>query len=115
MDTGHGHVQGGLLLCLQSEVGKVVGVGVDAVPQLLVAPDRDHQHGHPFVTEQSLVPLERLTPGSVGVGIAGDPIGDLAQAERARRIEEHQQQVGNSLESVEALHRGQSRARRARG
>ena len=114
MDSGNGQVQGGLFLCLQSEVGKVVGVGVDAVPELLLPTDRDHQHGHPLVAQQPLVPFERLTAGPVGVGIPRHPVGDLAQAERARRVEKHQQQVGDPFEPIKTLHLGQSRARRAR-
>ena len=114
VDSGDGQVQGGLLLWLQPEVGEVVRVGIDPVPQLVLPADRDDQHGYPLVTQQPLVPLEGLAPGTVGVGVAGHPVGDLAQAQRARRVEEYQQQVGDPFESVEALHRGQSRARRAR-
>ena len=71
--------------------------------------------GTPFVAQQPLVPLEGLAAGPVGVGVAGDPVGDLPQAQRARGVEQHQQQVGDPFEPVEAWHRGQSRARRAIG
>ncbi len=115
MNAGHGQVQGGLLLCLESEVGKVVGPGVDPVPQLVLPADGHHQHRHPFVAQQPLVPLEGLTAGTVPVGIAGDPVGDLPQAQRARGVQQHQQQIGDPFEPIEALHRGQSRAQRAEG
>ena len=113
VNAGHGQVQGGLFLCLQTEVGKVVGVGVDPVAQLLLPVDGHHQHRHPLVPQQALVPFERLAARTVGVGIAGHPVGDLAEAQRVRGGQEHQQQVGHSLEAIQALHRGQSRARRA--
>ena len=113
MNAGHGQVQGGLLLCLETEVGKVVGVGVDPVPQLVLALDRHHQDGHALVAQQPLVPLEGLPAGPVGVGVAGHPVGDLPEAQRARGVQQYQQQVGDPLEPVEALHRGQSRAQRA--
>ena len=114
VDSGDGQVQGSLLLCLQSEVGEVVRVGIDAVSELVVAVDGSHQHRYPLVAQQPLVPLERLAAGAVGVGIARHPVGDLAQAERARRVQKHQQQVGDPFEPIETLHRRQSRARRAR-
>ena len=110
MDAGDRQVEGRLLVGLQAEVGQVVGIGVDAVPELILAPDRLDQHRHALVAQQPLVPLERLAPGVVGVGVARHAVGDLAQAERAARVEQHQQQVGHPFESVEALHRGQSRS-----
>ncbi len=115
VNAGHGQVQGGLLLCLESEVGKVVGGGVDAVPQLVLPSDGHHQHGHALVAEEPLVPFEGLAAGHVVVGVAGHPVGDVAQAQRARGVEQHQQQVGDPLEPIETLHRGQSRAGRAGG
>ena len=107
VDPGDGHVEGGLLLGLQPEVGEVVGVGIDAVPELVLPFDGNGQDGHPFVAQQPLVPLERLTTGAVAVGIAGHPVGDLSQAQGAAGVEEHQQQVGDSFEAVESGHSGQ--------
>ena len=114
VDSGNGQVQGGLLLCLQAEVGKVVGVRIDPVPELVLPRDRDHQHGHALIAQQPLVPFESLAAGSVGVRISRHPIGDFAETERTRGIEKHQQQVGDPFEAIKTLHRGQSRARRAR-
>ncbi len=114
MNAGHGQVQRSLLLRLEPEVGKVVGVGVDAVAQLILAVDGHHQYRHPFVPQQALVPLEGLPPGTVGVGIARYPVSDLAEAQRSRGVQKHQQQVGDPFQPVETLHRAQSRATRTR-
>ena len=73
VDSGHSQVQGGLLLWLQPEVGKVVGVGIDPVAELVITADGYDQHRHPFVAQQPLVPLEGLAAGSVAVGIARAP------------------------------------------
>ena len=115
VDSGDGQVQGGLLLGSQPELGQIVGVGIDAVAELVLAADGDDQHRHPLVPQEPLVPLEGLAPGPVGGGIARHPVGDLPQAERARRVEQHQQEVGDPFEPVEACHQGQSRGRNQRG
>ena len=112
MDSGDGQVQGSLLLRLEAEVGEVVGVGVDSVPELLVPVHRLDQHRNALVPQQALVALEGLAPGAVAVRIAGHAVADLAQAERPRGIEEDQQEVRYPLESVKSLHRRQSRASR---
>ena len=113
VNAGDGQVQGSLLLCLETEVGKVVGVGVDPVAELVLSPDGHHQDGHPLVPQQPLVPLEGLSTGTVRIGVAGHPMGNLPQAQRARRVQQDQQQIGDPLEPIEALHRRQSRAQRA--
>ena len=77
VDSGDRQVQGGLLLGFQSEVGQVVRVGFDAVPELILTVDGDHQDWNSLVTKESFVPFECLTPGSLGVGVARHPIGDL--------------------------------------
>ncbi len=110
MNSGDGQVQCGLFLRLQSEVGEIVGVGVDPVSQLVIPADRHHQHGDTLVPQQSLVPLERLAPGAVGVGIPGHAVGDLPQAQRTRGVQQYQQQVGHPLEPIQSPHRRQSRA-----
>jgi hypothetical protein len=112
MNSGDGQVQCGLFLRLQTEVGEIVGVGVDPVPELILPADRHHLHRDPLVPQQSLVTFERLTPGAVGVGIAGHAVGYLPQAQGTRGVQQHQQQVGHPLESIESRHRRQSRADR---
>ena len=108
VDPGHGHVQGGLLVGLEAEVGQVVGVRVDPVSLLVLSLDRDGEDGYPLATEQRLVPLECLTTGVVAHGIAGNTVSDLAQAERPARVQQHQQQVGDALEPVQLRHSGHS-------
>ena len=113
VDSGDRQVQRRLFFGLQLEVGKVVGVGVDPIPQLLLAADGHHEHRHPLVPQQPLVALEGLAPGAVGVRVPRHPVGDLTQAQRMRRVEEHQQQVSHPLKPIETLHRGQSRTLKA--
>ncbi len=115
MDSGHGQVQGGLLVGLEAELGQVVRRrGRSGSPA--GRPPRSGRSGraHPR-PKQGLVPLECLSTGAVPVRIAGDTVGDLAQAERPDGVEQHQQQVGDPFEPVELRHRGQSRVRSRRG
>lgn len=109
MDAGNRQVERRLFLGLQVQVGKIVGVGVDTVAELVLAADGLDQDRHPFVTQEALVALEGLPAGSVAVGVAGHTVRDLAEAERVGRVEEHQQQVGDSFESVGLCHPRQSR------
>lgn len=115
VNSGDGQVQGGLLVGGQPELGQIVGVGIDPVAELVIAPDRNDHHRYTFVPEEPLVPLESLAPGAVSGRIPGHPVGDLPQAERARRVEQDQQQIGDPFEPVEACHQSQSRGRSKRG
>ena len=110
MDAGDGEVQCSLFFGLEPEIRKVVVGGVDPVPQLLFPGDRFHQQRHTLIAKQSLVPFERLPSSLVAGRVARDTVGNLPKAERLRRVQQHQQQVGDPFESVEAFHRRQSRA-----
>ena len=111
MDAGHGQVEGGLLVGLQPEVGKVEGVRVDAVPELLVPADRLGQDRHAFFAEQPLVPLERLAPGVVARRVPRHLAGDLVERARALGVQQDEHQVGQPFQPVEGSHGGQRRAR----
>ena len=113
MDAGHRQVQGRLLVGFEAEIRKVVRVGVHPVADLFVGLDRLGQDRHTLVPQEPLVSLERLTAGIVTVGIAGHPVGDLPQTERSAGVEQDQQQVRHSFESVGVGHSRQSTGRGA--
>ena len=60
-----------------------------------------------------LVPFECLAACVVILGIARHLVGDGVEGQRARRAQQHQDQVGQAFEAVEARHRLQRRATRA--
>ena len=113
--AGNGQVKCNLFIWLERQVRQVERVAIDEIPVLLVTGQPPRTYGDALVAQEPLVPLESLAPGAVSGRIPGHPVGDLPQAERARRVEQDQKEVGDPFKPVEACHQGQSRGRSKRG
>src|SRR5207237_2947453 len=104
---GDGDVQRRLLVGGEVEGRQVVLVGRDAVPLLgAEAVDRLEADRDADPPQRVLVALELASVRELVVGIPGDELHDLLERERAARVEERGDQVGEPLEPV-----GHSRAR----
>ncbi len=100
VDTGYGQVQRALLLPVEIEIGEVVAIRIDPVPELLGPLDRLRDEGDALFPQQSLVPLESLPARALGPGITGDLLSDLLEGHRPPGIEQHEEEVGEALEPV---------------
>ena len=107
--AGDGEVEGDLLGRVEMEVGKIEGLGMDAVAELLLALDGLGGHWDPFVAKNPLVTFECLPAGPVIGGIAGHLVGEGIEGERPVRSQEHQHQVGETFETIGLGHRQQRR------
>ena len=107
-DVASGHVVA--VRGLERQVRQVERVAVDPIPVLLVAATGKPlgQYGDALVAQEPLVPLEGLAPRCVLGGIPRHLVRDRIEREGLRRLEEHQDKVGDAFEPIElggGLHR----------
>ena len=111
--AGDGKVEGYLLIGLQVQVRQVERVAVDQVPVLFVARQADRPDRNALVAQESLVAFEGLPAGRVLGGIAGHLQGDRVERQRLIGVEQDQDEIRHTFESVEscrASHRGEPTA-----
>ena len=100
MNTRHRQVQRGFLLRRQIQVGKEVGIGINAVAKLSRTIDGDGFDFNTFASQQFFVPLEGLSAGLGTVGVSGNLSGDLVERDGVLGIKQGQDQIGESFEFV---------------
>ncbi len=108
MNAGDGEVERNLLIRFELEVRQVERLAIDLVSVLLVSRQSLRQDRDALVTQQSLVPLERLAAGGMLGGIAGNLVRDGVEGQRLARVQQHQDQIGDALQPIElrgGLHR----------
>ena len=98
VNAGDGEVERDLLVGLERQVGQIERITVDPVPVLVVAGHSFGEDGDALVPQEALVPLERLAAGRVLGRIPRDLVRDGVEGERARRLEQHEHEIGDALE-----------------
>ena len=111
--AGNGQVEGNLLVGLERQVRQVERFAVDLVAVLFQPVQPLRLHGDALVAQESLVPLEGLPPCRMFLGVSGHLQGDGVQRQGLFGVEQDQDEVRHTFESVEscrASHRGEPTA-----
>ena len=117
VNAGNGQMKGNLLIWFECQIGQVERVPLNEVPVLLLARQSLRAHRDPLVTQEPLVPLERLTSRCVLFGIPGHLEGDRVEGEGVFGVEQDEHEVRHPFEAIEscrASHREEPTAAVAR-
>ncbi len=106
--AGDGEVERNLLVGFEVQIRQVERLAIDLVSVLLVSRQWLGQDRDALVSQQPLVPLEGLAPSGVLGRIAGNLMRNGVEGERLARVQQHQDQIGDTFEPIElrgGLHR----------
>ena len=100
LDSGDGKTERLLLGWLESQLGKVVALRIDAVAELLLTCERLDAYRDPELAKRPFVPLKGLPARLFALWVADHARGNLTQGQWPCRLEQHEDQVRHPLEPV---------------